>query len=81
MKKVGVSFERDIIKSPKHLSTIPEFTQLMQVGNEYIISKYHFIETLQKQYNDLEIEIQKKEQEIKEIEEQLHREKSKRKDL
>lgn len=68
MKKLGVSCERDIIKSPKLLSTIPEFTQLMQVGNEYIISKYRFIETLQKQYNDLEIEIQKKEQEIKEIE-------------
>lgn len=67
MKKLGVSCERDIIKSPKLLSTIPEFSQLMQVGNEYIISKYRFIETLQKQYNDLEIEIQKKEQEIKEI--------------
>ena len=72
MKKLGVSCERDIIKSPKLLSTIPEFTQLMQVGNEYIISKYRFIETLQKQYNDLEIEIQKKEQQIKEITELLN---------
>mgnify|MGYP002560599750 FL=1 len=72
MKKVGVSCERDIIKSPKLLSTIPEFTQLMQVGNEYIVSKYRFIETLQKQYNDLEIEIQKKVQEIKEITELLN---------
>ena len=72
MKKLGVSCERDIIKSPKLLATIPEFSQLMQVGNEYIISKYRFIETLQKQYNDLEIEIQKKVQEIKEITELLN---------
>lgn len=79
MKKLGVSCERDIIKSPKLLSTIPEFSQLMQVGNEYIVSKYRFIETLQKQYNDLEIEIQKKEQEIKEIESQINMENNKRK--
>lgn len=79
MKKVDVSCERDIIKSPKLLSTIPEFTQLMQIGNEYIISKYRFIETLQKQYNDLEIEIQKKEQEINEIENQINMENNKRK--
>ncbi len=79
MKKIGVSCERDIIKSQKLLSTIPEFTHLMQVGNEYIISKYRFIETLQKQYNDLEIEIQKKEQEIKEIESQINMENNKRK--
>lgn len=71
MKKLGVSFERDIIKSPKLLSTIPEFSQLMQVGNEYIVSKYRFIETLQKQYYDLEIEIQKKEIEIQNIQNQI----------
>lgn len=71
MKRLGVSFERDIIKSPKLLSTIPEFSQLMQVGNEYIVSKYRFIETLQKQYYDLEMEIQKKEIEIQNIQKQI----------
>lgn len=79
MKKLGVSCERDIIKSPKLLSSIAECSQLMQVGNDYIVSKYRFIETLQKQYNDLEIEIQKKEQEIKEIERQMDIENNKRK--
>ena len=67
MKKLGVSCEIDIIKSPQLLSTLPEFTELMQANNEYIVSKYRFLETLQKQYNELETEIKQKLEAIKRL--------------
>ena len=57
MKELGVTCEEDIIKSPKLLSTIPEFSQIMQADNEYVVSKWGFLETLQKQFNDLEMQI------------------------
>lgn len=60
MKELGVTCEEDIIKSPKLLSTIPEFSQIMQADNDYVVSKWGFLETLQKQFNDLEMQIEGK---------------------
>ena len=62
LKLLGVSCERDVIKSPTSLSALEPFRKIMNTGDDYMINKWRFIESLQSQYLKLEEEIKKKKQ-------------------